>query len=394
LIGICCIASSSTPTDVDAPVWKREILRSAGPAKPRSLQGQIWDKNRAGVVFLNDQQLLTYGVYEENKGFSSRTEPALTNPFILHAWLVGLRSGDVEDQKEWGTHVQDSGVYATSDGVLVKTGGLVKLYSQDFKQVRDIPLPLDASSRITVSVSWSGKTIMINQRAPRLGNAFHDRLDVFDAQSLSHRFSWDQSPPFRPAENAYSISDEGIVAAPLPGRDVLYARFGSTDWHPIFNCTNRNAIFQSPTFVTNDLIVTACGGLTVLSTEGESYSIPRSIDRNSDHDGGACRRYSFRGGNTVSSGSPIIAFTSPLFKEKKFLFREAELCLVGLEVTAFDLNLRKQVFKLNVTPPPTEAYDFALSPDGSRIAVLEDRAVSLYGIPRTPSQSYSGTAGN
>jgi len=57
---------------------------------------------------------------------------------------------------------------------------------------------------------------------------------------------------------------------------------------------------------------------------------------------------------------------------------------VGLEIVAFDLNRRKQILKLNITPAPTDAYDFALSPDGSKLAVLEDREVSLYAIPEVP----------
>ncbi len=386
LIGSFCIALTSKSSDVEAPIWKREILRSVGPVRPRSPQEQLWDSNRAGLVFVSDQELLAYGVYRENEGFSSRREPALTNPFILHAWLVDSHSGDIEDQKEWGTHVHDSAVHATSDGVLVKTGGIVKLYSRDFKQVRDLSLPPDAASSTAASVSWSGKTIMIDQRPPRMGNAFHDRLDVLDTQPLSDRYSWDQSPPFGPSDNAYSISDKGIVAATSFGRDINYMQFGSSQWHLIFKDPGRTCIAGSPTLVTNDLIAILCRELTVLTTEGESYSIPKNIDRNSDGGTGTggCRPYAFRAGNTVSSGAPVIAFTLPLFKEKKFLLREAELCLVGLEIIAFDLNLRKQVFKLNITPPPTDAYDFALSPDGSKLAILADRAVSLYAIPNVP----------
>jgi hypothetical protein len=377
------ISLTSKSSSVNALIWKREILRSVGPVN--RLKEHLWDSDRAGLVFLSNHEVLAYGVYEENKGFSSRIEPALTNPFILHAWRIGSRSGEVEDQKEWGTHVHDSAIRATSEGVLVKTGGLVKLYSRDFKQVRDLPLPLDAASRIAVSVSGSGKTIMINQRAPRMGNAFHDRLDVFDAQSLSHRYSRDQSPPFRPSDNAYSISDEGIVAATSSARAINYMPFGSLQWRLIFNDPSRTCVAGSPVLVTNNLIAILCKDLTVITTEGQYFSIPKEIDQKGDQGGGTCQPYPFRVGNTVSSGAPIIAFTLPLFKERKFLFREAELCLVGLEIIAFDLNLRKQIFKLNITPPPTEAYDFALSPDGSKLALLEDETVSLYAISNNSS---------
>ncbi len=136
LIGSFGIALTSKSSDVDLPIWKREILRSVGSEGPR--KENLWDRDRAGLVFVKDQELLAYGVYRENEGFSSRKEPALTNPFLLHAWLIDSRSGDIEDQKEWGTHAHDSAVHATSVGVLVKTGGIVKVYSRDFKQARDL----------------------------------------------------------------------------------------------------------------------------------------------------------------------------------------------------------------------------------------------------------------
>jgi len=394
LIGSFGIALTSKSSDVDLPIWKREILRSVGSEGPR--KENLWDRDRAGLAFVKDQELLAYGVYRENEGFSSRKEPALTNPFLLHAWLIDSRSGDIEDQKEWGTHVHDSAVHATSVGVLVKTGGIVKVYSRDFKQARDLPLPLDASSRIAVNVSSSGKTIMIDQRAFRLGNAFHDRLDVFDAQSLSRRYSWDQSPPFRPSGDAYSISDNGIVAATSNGRNILYAQFGSSQWRLILDDQSRTCIAGFPTIVTNDLIAILCKELTVLTTKGEFYSIHRQNDSNNDAEMGtrSCQSVPFGIGNTVSSGAPVLAFTLPLFKEKKFLLREADLCLVGLQIVAFDLNLRKQVLKLNINPPPTEAYDFALSPDGSKLAVLVDRTVYLYAIPNVSGENNAPGAAN
>ena len=394
LIGCFCIALTSKSSDVDLPIWKREILRSVGPVKWS--KEELWDNNRAGLVFLNDHELLAYGVYHENKGFSSRTGPALTNPFILHAWLVNSQSGDIEDQKEWGTHAHDSAVHATSDGVLVKTGGIVKVYSRDFKQARDLPLPLDASSRIAVNVSSSGKTIMINQRAFSLGKAFHDRLDVFDAQSLSRRYSWDQSPSFRLSGDAYSISDNGIVAATSNGRNILYTQFGSSQWRLILDDQSRTCIAGFPTIVTNDLIAILCKELTVLTTKGEFYSIHRQIDSNNDAEMGtrSCQSVPFGIGNIVSSGAPVLAFTLPLFKEQKSFLRESELCLVGLQIVAFDLNLRKQVLKLNINPHPTEAYDFALSPDGSKLAVLADRTVYLYAIPNVPGENNASGAAN
>ncbi len=98
-----------------------------------------------------------------------------------------------------------------------------------------------------------------------------------------------------------------------------------------------------PTIVTNDLIAILCKELTVLTTKGEFYSIHRQNDSNNDAEMGtrSCKSVPFGIGNTVSSGAPVLAFTLPLFKGKKFLLREADLCLVGLQIVAFRSESKK-----------------------------------------------------
>jgi hypothetical protein len=132
-----------------------------------------------------------------------------------------------------------------------------------------------------------------------------------------------------------------------------------------------------------------CKELTVLTPEGVSYSLP--IDRNSGDDALAadCALYD---GSTwtktgVSLASPVVAFTLPLLKTKRPFLGEPTVCMVGMQVVGFDLNRRKQVIKLDIRPLPKNDYDFALSPDGSQLAILDDGAVSVYAIPTHQKES-------
>jgi len=54
---------------------------------------------------------------------------------------------------------------------------------------------------------------------------------------------------------------------------------------------------------------------------------------------------------------------------------------VSTHLVLYDLHLRKRVLNLNITPLPELDYDFALSPDGSKLAVLNVRNVSVYSVP-------------
>jgi hypothetical protein len=200
-------------------------------------------------------------------------------------------------------------------------------------------------------------------------------------------------PLFILIDNVYSISDKGIVAAMSDGKNINYTKFGSSEWHLILDDPNRTCLGGFPTFVSNELISIPCKDLTVLTTEGKSYSLPIEHSSASEMGSEKCQSYAFHPGTSVSAEAPVVALTYPVFKVKKPFLREPEICFVGLEIVVFNLNLKRQVLKLNIAPLPTDAYDFALSPDGTKLAVLEDRKVSLYAIPSSPAKSNPG-AGN
>jgi hypothetical protein len=47
----------------------------------------------------------------------------------------------------------------------------------------------------------------------------------------------------------------------------------------------------------------------------------------------------------------------------------------------YDLRRKQRVLTVDVDPLPKNGYDFALSPDGSKLAVLNGRRASVYSVP-------------
>lgn len=47
----------------------------------------------------------------------------------------------------------------------------------------------------------------------------------------------------------------------------------------------------------------------------------------------------------------------------------------------YDLLQKKRILFVNIDPLPKNDYDFALSPDGSKLAILNDRNVSVCSVP-------------
>jgi hypothetical protein len=377
------VAPQSASSGVKVPLWGRDLVLGLDP---RVHTERLQDSNRAGVTFLANQQLLVYALYRNSEQLSSRESPEFSSPFRLHVWSVDAASGQVQTEKEWGTRVHDSAVQATTGGVLVKTGRIVRLYSADFREARDLPfpLPVDPNALVSTHVSPTGKTVVIDQplRAsddqilrPWM-NPRYNHLDVLDATSLATRFSWNLSPQLY---GRYSISDVGIVASASNGSVIRSARFGSSRWDVIFDDPNRTCVGDYPTAVTDETVAIHCKDLTVITSPGVSFSLPidfRGISADTcQADAPVDARKT-----TVALGSQVMALSSPVLKAKKHLLSETTVCLTGLQIAVFDLVQKKQIFTLSLDPVPRNDYDFALSPDGSKLALLNDRRVAVYSV--------------
>jgi hypothetical protein len=80
----------------------------------------------------------------------------------------------------------------------------------------------------------------------------------------------------------------------------------------------------------------------------------------------------------VSQDGKFVAIVIDIVETKRRPFVEDTETIVGKKLAVYDLSLRKRILTLPVTPMPTADFDFALSPDGSQLAVLTDRQVSVY----------------
>jgi Tol biopolymer transport system component len=62
-------------------------------------------------------------------------------------------------------------------------------------------------------------------------------------------------------------------------------------------------------------------------------------------------------------------------------FFDTDVRRIGNQIAVYDLSSRERVLTVDVVPLPKNAYDFALSPDGSKLAILNDRKVSVCSVP-------------
>ena len=207
------------------PSWTSEVI--GGVSWAHKIWHYLVDSNRAGVVFLDKERLLVYDVMV-TEGLSSRQSPEISSPYKLRVSIFDIVSGRKTASLEWRTRAHCSSVHATSAGMLVQTGEILRLYSRDLLKLKEATLPNPNGDEpvVMITSSATGRTILANRI-----NRGSSRLDVLDGSTLELRQAWTQSPPLR---HLYSISDTGLrqqisiknayylqTSAPTTGRLLL-----------------------------------------------------------------------------------------------------------------------------------------------------------------------------
>ena len=374
LSGTSAAAQSAT---LDCLVHRQDVIESLHSNRPERFSpnsllemnprqiGHAWsimrEMDQAGLVFADSDNLIVYST-EQSGELSSREIP---HSYRLRLRVLDARSGNTVLTKDLGTRAHDSAVLSISGGVLIKTGDVVKAYSADLERERNIIFPEDKDGILVPSVSPTGKTIMINALDPgqRTSNLY-----VFDAETLDMTYSWRQTPPLI---RDYSISDQEIAATDSGWHhSVVRSRFGySKDWRLMVDNTKSGCISLWPNLIAVGVAVARiCKDLWVLEAAGMSYSL-------GPLDGAISSKIA------VAQEGRYIAVSLDSVEVQKHILRESSSRVTGTRIAVYDLAERKQVLTVKVDPVSRNDYDFALSPDGSKLAILNDRAVSVCSVP-------------
>jgi hypothetical protein len=351
--------------DRESPIWSTKVLAELG--RGRRVFTRFPDPSRDGVVFSNDSHLIVYEVDQDAGKQSAHTTAEILRPFVLRLTLLDSDSGQVVVRREERTRVQETQVFATAAGLLVKTGGLMKLFSADLSHDRDVPFSIDRDSGIRINVSVTGKTIMLNDVIPEPLNRFHSHFTVLDAATGKVRYSWNEAPPLY---HHYSISDGKIAAVDLNNGSIVVSDFGSSRWTKVGEPSGLCSSMNMPTLCSDQQFVYGCGKFIAKSIDGHvlmTDSFPIG-DTSSDK-------------TTVAQNGRSVAVSLDTIVVKKHLLAESSVRVMAAHIVVYDLILKKQILTVNVNPLPKNDYDFALSPDGSKLAILNDRKVSVYSIP-------------
>lgn len=339
-----------------------EFVRLRNPFAAMTIQ-----QDRPGAIFLDDNRLVVYEVDSTGK-LSSRAGPDVSSAFQLHASIFSAETGSLESTKDWPTRAHYSGLLTTAGGLLVRTGETLTLLSKDFMKIDKRTLP--DFDRCILSVSATQQTILANCLSSKRKIS---QFDVLDGNTLRLKYSWSESPALYPF---YSVTDTGIGDYDESQRALIFSKFASRKWdavaRPTGQCTQTSMMVIADQWILNecrDVSARDRSNLTLSSMDGQILMTDQFEKDEKPSDDCA-----------VSQNGRVFALTTNTIRIQQKFLAEPTLARVATTIAVYDFYTKKRILTVNVSPLPDNDFDVALSPSGSKLAVLNDRRVSVYSV--------------
>lgn len=377
------------------PLWRTD-LRQHGLAEVRSwnaafsgLDVGIWGNEV--LAFTDETQVVATSLTPESK--------AQASPRRLHAVFLDATTGRVSGTSEWTGLFTGVGLRALRGGnFLVRTTHEFSVYSPSLQRLSTFPMPRKhrpGGEGWFVSVTPAGRAIVVEHRV-----GCNLEVQWLDPGTLIPKRSWqDAEGTFDVASgNALDISDSWLVATmrhakgncgTSPTLDFQDALRKALEQKQTCEVAVRNAdrswdtIFHLPTycplearFVNDDTVIFSAGHELFLLGVNGSILLKEQLGKHEFTDTATAR--SSRDGHRLA----VAVYT--LKGGSEMLDISAHEVLKRIMV--YDLSSRSWVYMVDSKQVDLKNVSgFALSPNGSRLALRRDGFVELYRLPDSES---------
>jgi len=348
------------------PLWSRDVIEYLSGL--RNGHARDWAKTEPpGITFLDNSRLIVYET-DPNEQLASRISADISSSHTLHMSVLDSGSGKLLVAKDWPTRAHGSYCLVTSGGILIRTGEILRICSRDLVQIREVSLSSSKGyERWELRVSASGRTLLIQHNTQS-----STRLEVLDGSTFEVRQTWAEPTFFQVPS---SISDDEMIEPTYEKRrlGVSIAKFGTADWKPIWWMPLPKTCGNTPWFVTNDLVMFGCTEVVLFTKEGKVL-MTESLNKNDYLMMDMISPYfsaapSENGEFAAVPVSHIRGIALDMSRD------------TAQQVMVYNLLRRMRVLTVNVTPLTKMHYSIAMSPDGSKLAILNDKQVSVYSVP-------------
>lgn len=361
-----------------AAKWISDLRPAIGGTPLGVVPGELeWQaKPTTSLWFVDDGTIIaTYLTWDDARpSLSSRSSSDPNQPLRLKAIFLDADTGKIRSKQSWPSESRLARIVAAHEGKFVtQKGNTLTLYSSEGKELNTLSLPPPPPNLIwRAHSSPTGKSILFEDCAPMTVSLTSWILVSADDLKVVRSWKVEQTGPV-------GISDSTIAmtACAFPERHCepnLKVRGVATDWKVIAPM-EKSGWAPFPKFVNDDT-------LFLSGTAGTPWKLLQS-------DGKVILSEDapFRGGAPVPSPGEQ-RFIVPFFKSKGG-FAALDIGAHGelTAVSVYDAPFRERSYLLEVKGAKIRSFSgksvaqLALSPDGSKLAILYDESVYVFQLP-------------
>lgn len=387
------LSSPGTPTSDAAngaitAKWIVDLHSAVGSVALGSIQGRKreWQgRPRTSLWFLDNGTIVATFITREGTkpSLASRDSSDPNQPLRLRAVFLHAETGKVTSTRAWPSESRIAAVIAVNDGkFVIQTGTTLTLYSSDTKELKKLSLPAlpeDVSSWHAYP-SPTGRSVLF-----ATGNLMTTSPKPWvwvDVDTLQTVRSWKEVQSGWIGISDSAIAMTACLIAEYRCSPRLEIRGITTEWKTVAPIEKQSHWGWSPQFVNDETLFLAGAPWKLLKTDGKEILTESAP---------------FEGGTAITSAGGQ-RFVIPFFK---LVGRVAALDIGGhgelRTISVYDAPFHERSCKLEVKGPKIRSISdksvaqLALSPDGSKLAVLYEESVYLFQLPPAPAAEHTDT---
>jgi hypothetical protein len=337
------------------------------PSRTFDLKGELCPEESqqyniplAGIDFVSENQVLAYTVCRaESIAFSRRNKFQKTDPYHLRAVIINTATARVEQHFDWPTHGKGSGVRVTHQGdLLLHRDNFLELLSTDGRSLASLEIAKPGSEDTFVSVSPTVDIVAVSQGV-LVKTRSAASATIFNSRNLHLLQNWQDNGDVW----GLSASTKTAVRSAMHQELLAMKTLASGEWKTVD--TGNLPVTGVPVFINDSqFAVPARDAVLLFNTAG---LLEAKLPCNTAMKAIVSRNATTLGAIWVKSASHNPDPGRP------------KLTDAGIDI--YRLPFTSRVTSIPINPPPGFGFDVAVSPNGSKLAIVDHLTVSLFEIP-------------